>query len=696
MRTFSEGRLARTVAYLISVVFVWSVGLSSMATLPAAAQIVTRAAMSQSVAVVPFTNLSRVRPETLGDEAAAAVGVELRDRLLLDVLPKADVDLQMRDLGLVPPLSDLDLVRLATELDVALVVTGDVRNARIARDVGGRFAEVVLAVRLFDRIARVDVNGALVRAKSPASPDASAETLMEKALEQAAFDALQQMRARPTITAMVLWARRDTIFMNVGSRGGLEPGMRMVAIRGGERLAIVEVTDSDAIGSYAKIVEGPPLRTGDHLRAIYAMPGAVGEVTRAKAERKKSPFQALVLAAGLLFGFGSFGSRARLLEEGGIAAPRFATSNLANASALGEGGYVCSLLYLWCVLIPIGATISTWEPYSGTQKSRIAVYEVYRNNVLVWPPILVERWGDNVYRDGAIAPGYYEVTYTWDSATGALIGIEPETDLYIPEFDDDTGEWESDSWESFADGHSGDTGIFVEANSITYAVLFGPDISGPVAGQEYVYRVRPVILEQVQTAGGIYAWELSRTTEYTSTANRLVVVSAPGAYSYWWTFQGYSQGVYEIWDAVPNPEIIGSTATFRFYSPIGADEIIVQVARDPNFDFSPEGLYTQTVQVAYGYAFSANVDLTEVPGDGDLIWWRIGGRNRRSRVAPRPYPLDLTNDYGHVWSRQRGFTLTGVSREAMMHERRGDVMRSRATVPRAPRRATADRVLRAE
>jgi len=696
MRTFSEGRLARTVAYLITAAFVWSVGLSGIATLPAAAQIVTRAATGQSVAVVPFANLSRIRLDTLGEEAAAAVAVELRDRLLLDVLPKADVNLQMRDLGLVPPLTDLELVRLATELDVALVVTGEVRNARIGRDVGGRFAEVVLAVRLFDRLARVDVNGALVQAKSPASLDASEDTLMQKALEQAAFDALQQMKARPTILAMVLWAKRDTVFLNVGSRGGLEPGIRMVATRGRERIAVVEVTESDAIGSYARVIEGPPLRTGDHLRAIYTMPRAVGEITQAKAERKRSPFQAMVYAAALLFGFGSFGSRARLLEEGGIAAPRFATSNLANASALGEGGYICSLLYLTCVLIPIGATISTWEPYSGTQKSRVAVYEVYRNNVFVWPPILVERWGDNVYRDGALWPGYYEVTYTWDSATGALASVEPETDLYIPEFDEETGLWDSESWDSFADGYSDATGIFVEANSITYAALYGPDISGPVAGQEYVYRVKPVILEQIQTAGGIYAWQLSRTTEFTSTANRLVVVSAPGAYPYWWTFQGYSQGVYEIWDPIPNPEIAGNIATFRFYSPIGADEIMLQVARDPNFDFSPEGLYEQTIAVGYGYAFSAQVNLANVPGTGDLFWWRIGGRNRRSRLAPRPYPLDLPNDYGYVWSRQRSFLPLGASRASMMHERRGDLMRSRATAPRVPRRATADRVLRAE
>jgi hypothetical protein len=239
MRTFSEGRLARGIASLIAAAFVWSLGFTALVAVPASAQVVTRASTSQSVAVVPFANLTELRPETLGDEAAAAVALELRDRLLLDVLPKQDVSLQMRNLGLVVPLSDVELIRLATELDVALMVTGEVRGARIVRTDEGRRGEVVLAVRLFDRMAGVDVNGALVTGQGPVIADASDELLIEKALEQTAFAAVEQMKSRPTITAMVLWARGNAVFLNVGTRGGLRTKMKMVAIRGGERIAVV-------------------------------------------------------------------------------------------------------------------------------------------------------------------------------------------------------------------------------------------------------------------------------------------------------------------------------------------------------------------------------------------------------------------------------------------------------------------------
>ena len=268
MRTFSEGRLARTIACILTAVFAWSMGFTGLTLLPAEAQIVTRATTTEAVAVIPFENRTKVRPEMLGDEASAAIAVELRDRLILDVLPKADVTLQMRDLGLRVPLSNVELVRLATELDVALAITGEVRGARIVRSPEGRYGEVVLAVRLFDRIARVDVNGALATGKGPASPGASDEVLLEKALAQAAFSAVDQMKARPTVVGMVLWARGETVFLNVGTRGGIRNGMHMVAVRGGEKIGTVEITNADAIGSYADIIEGPPLRTGDILRAV--------------------------------------------------------------------------------------------------------------------------------------------------------------------------------------------------------------------------------------------------------------------------------------------------------------------------------------------------------------------------------------------------------------------------------------------
>jgi len=697
MRVFSKGRLARAIAHLLTLTFVWLAWLTDVGTGPAAAQIMTRAATTQTVAVVPFDNLSGIRPDVLGEDASEAVSVELLERLLLDVLPQGDVTLQMRSLGLTAPLSDVELVRLASELEVALLITGQVRAARLMRTPQGRSAEVVLAVRLFDRVARADVNGALVSAKSPASPDASDEVLLGKALAQAAFEAVQEMKSRPTITAMVLWSRDDTIFLNVGTRGGVRPGMQMVAIRGGERISMVKVTDADATGAYAEVIGGAALRTGDHLRAVYELPREAGGQPAQVIEKTSKRFEKVVLAAALLFGLGSHASRARLLQEGGIAAPDFVTSNLANMSELGMGGYYPSLI-MPGELIPIGATLTTWMPYSNTQKSRLFLYEIYRNEALV-AELYVPWLEDNTFIDGVTAPHWRYVTYSIDPVTGGLTEIAPDMEIYVPEFDDETGDWDPQSWADFVDSHADEIGIFVEEDSVSYGLLWGPDFSGPNIGQYYTYRVRPIILRQIQVSDGTYEWELSRSTELSSTLNSVVVVSAPGAYPFTYTLTGYQGGVYEIWDVTANPVVAGNLATFGFYSPLGADQMVIQVARDPNVFFDPAGVYQQSVPVSYvGWMqdIDVQVDLTQVPGTGGTFWWRVGARNRRSATPPRPWPLHLTNDYGWVWSNRLGFTLSTLSRASLLHQEREAVARSEMRAMRMVPRTTPSRIHRAE
>jgi len=698
MRVFSKGRLARAIAHLLTLTFVCFAWLSGVGTGPASAQIRTRAATTQTVAVVPFENLSGIRPDTLGEDASKAVEDELVERLLLDVLPEADVTLQMRSLGLTAPLTDVELVRLAAELEVSLLITGQVRAARLMRTPQGRSADVVLAVRLFDRVARADVNGALVSAESPASPDASDEVLLRKALAQAAFEAVEEMKSRPTITAMVLWSRGDTIFLNVGSRGGVRPGMQMVAIRGGERISKVKVTDADATGAYAEVVGGATLRTGDHLRAVYELPREAGQRPAKVIEKTGKRFEKVVLAAALLFGLGSHASRARLLEEGGIAAPDFVTSNLANMSELGLGGYYPSLLNPG-YLTPIGATLTTWKPYSNTQKPRLAFYEIYRNDVLVDWIDLPLYGGDNKFIDGVTAPHWRYVTYTIDEVTGETVGRDPEFEVYVPEFDDETGLWDPQTWVDFVDSHSDQVGIFIEDTTLSYGLIWGPDYSGPGIGQYYTYRVRPVVKHQIQIADGTYVWRFVRETELSSTQNAVVVVSAPGAYSYTWTQTGLIDGVYEVWTPVANPVVAGNLATFSFYSPLGADQMIIQVARDPNVFFDPAGVYEQSVSVVYaGWMTDVDVqvDLTQVPGIGDMFWWRVGARNRRSMTPPRPWPAHLTNDYGWVWSNRNGFTLATLSRASLLHQEREAVARSEMRAMRMVPRTTPSRIHRAE
>jgi len=403
-----------------------------------------------------------------------------------------------------------------------------------------------------------------------------------------------------------------------------------------------------------------------------------------------------VLAAALLFGLGSHASRARLLQEGGIAAPDFVTSNLANTAELGLGGYYPSIIYPG-ELVPIGATLTTWKPYSNTQKPRLVVYEIYRNQALVdW--VDLELVGENKFIDGVVAPHWRYWTITIDEVTGVIVERDREIEVYEPEFDDETGLWDPESWTDFVDSHIEEVGIFHEDYSLSYGLMWGPDFSGPGIGQYYSYRVRPVLKQQVQSGDGTYTWRLQREVELSSPQNAVVVVSAPGAYPFTYTLTGYERGVYEIWDFAWNPVIAGNLATFSFYSPLGADQMIIQVTRDPNVFFDPQGVYSQSIPTAYGYATSTQVDLTQVPGDPnvDVFWWRIGARNRRSATAPRPWPPHLTNDYGWVWSNRVGFALTSLSRASLLHQQREAVARSEMRALRTSPRTTTSRIHRAE
>ncbi|MCJ7752515.1 MAG: hypothetical protein MUQ65_15740, partial [Armatimonadetes bacterium] len=454
MRVFSKGRLARAIAHLLTLTFVCFAWLSGIGTDPAEAQILTRAATTGTVAVVPFENLSGIQPDTLGDDASRAVSDELVQRLLLDVLPDEDVARQMRSLDLSAPLSDVELVRLAAELEVSLVITGQVRAARLMRTPQGRSADVVLAVRLFDRVARADVNGALVSAKSPASPDASDEVLLGKALAQAAFEAVNEMKSRPTITAMVLWSRGDTIFLNVGTRGGVRPGMQMVAIRGGERISIVNVTDADATGAYAEVIGGAALRTGDHLRAIYTVPREAERRPAQVIERTGKRFEKVVLAAAILFGLGSHASRSRLLEEGDIAFPSLVASNLSNGA---ESGYVSY------PPMGTGMVMLTWERYSNTQSARLLAYEIYRNEQLV-AAVVEDAHREPIYIDRNRGQGVMEVSVTIDVVGGVV------TDY------------------SEVGGSTAALGITATDDSVTW--VYGD--SAPQANVLWQYRIKPV------------------------------------------------------------------------------------------------------------------------------------------------------------------------------------------------------------
>ncbi len=666
MRTFSQGRVALGV--MLAAAFLWSVAAIGLAAPPAQAQVATggrygtpsvatRGGAAQSVAVVPFENSSGYRTETFGQEASDAVATELRDRLLLDILPKSDVELWLRDLGYKPPLSDAELVRLASELEVNMVVTGQVRSVRVVSTPEGRAGEVVLAVLLFDRMAQTAVNGALIKVQGPPSTEASDDTLITKALQQAAFDVVQHMRTRPTVTAMVLWARDSTVFLNVGGRAGVENGMDMVAIRNGLRIGLAEVTEANPIGSYAKVVQGPPLRTGDQLRAIYRLPAGVAAPSPAKIQRKRQNMTNMLLAAAALFGIADLGATSRQMEEGGFAAPAFIASNLSNGLATLQPQAISLPIFDPDLKITRAASLITWIPFNGSEKNRIWGYEIWRDQALM-EVIPVSGEGEN-YTFDLPRPTFTQrvVTGTVDQTTGiTLVGTDSRTIVTSR-----------------------------PAQVITYAdtsVSFSFEQAGPAPGQAYVYRIRPILVEQRLTSTAVFLWAFVRGAELSSFTNRLTAVNPP------FNLVGTASG---------------TSASFSFYSPNGADEAVVQIARDPNDNFPPDKVYVKSVPGVFpGPTTTSAVvnDFKNLPGSGNIFWWRVGVRNRFDSYVPRPWPPTLTNDYGYIWSYPAlkftvGTATTSVSELQRRREllRRGTLGRPRDS--RRPDRVTGDRVLQA-
>ncbi|MCJ7751214.1 MAG: hypothetical protein MUQ65_08985, partial [Armatimonadetes bacterium] len=604
------------------------------------------------------------------------------------------------------PLSDVELVRLATELDVSLVITGEVRGARIVRSPEGRYGEVVLAVRLFDRVARVDVNGALATGKGPASPDASDEVLLEKALTQAAFSAVDQMKARPTVTGMVLWARGDTVFLNVGTRGGIRNGMHLVAVRGGERIAKVEVTNADAIGSYADIIEGVPLRTGDHLRAVYQLPTRAGVERVGVAEKKKKRFETIVLAGAILFGFGSYASRARRLDEGNTAAPNFRARQIANGAELGYSGYMMSYIFPLRDIQPHPSALITWDAYQGGESARLIGYEIRRGGEIV--AIVMGVVGqETLIVDAPNSPGFQTFEIIIDTVTGGLAEVLPGGESWNPEFDvdEDTGEVTiGNPWFDFVDDNAADAGIFITEDSITYgwfpSMQPGDDLGGLVAGRYYQYQIRPLLVQQDRDG----TWVFDHGTEFSTVPNRIVAVSPAGTFNVWYRQGPTIGGVYQTFDVLPNPELAGNLATFHFYHPVGANEVILQVAADPNVNFLPPNMRVYSVPPVEGdfvthKSVVSGIDLALVPGNsgpGTVIWWRIGARNTNDTREAVSIPDD-PNERGWIWSPRRAFQIpVGASRAAAMHEQPERLSAIRAARARVPRTANTERVLRAE
>jgi hypothetical protein len=315
----------------------------------------------------------------------------------------------------------------------------------------------------------------------------------------------------------------------------------------------------------------------------------------------------------------------------------------------------------------------------------------------------------NMLVDANTFPSFRTVFLDIDEVDGSILEFTTEEELWDPgDWDPETGEFDN-PWIEFLDDNSDDAGIFIEDNSITWgwfpSLLPGDEVGGMFPGLFYQYTVRPLLVQRNREG----LWRLRHDTEFSTVPNQVVAVAPAYTAATHAVFGGMdSTGVYEVWSYPDNPEVdIGTgMATFYFYYPFGADEIVLQVSRDPNVRFAPPGVTNISVLPQLPDPFgpdnregpksSVTMSLSTVPGVGAFFWWRIGARNSADTYPPRTLPIGDPYDSGFTWSARSGFVLPTVSRAELMHEQREALSAARAAAARVPRAAAADRVLRAE
>ncbi|MCK5642477.1 MAG: hypothetical protein KAJ19_16845, partial [Gammaproteobacteria bacterium] len=229
MRKMAKGTRARWLARVVCLLFVAPLLAMGPASQRADAQEVTTTFKIIPVAVLDFANKTPYQAGFLGRQAADAVVVALDGSQRFEPLQRDQVKRALQELGLRVPLSDAAQQRLGKHLEVAGVISGEVREVTLIPGRDGMVARVTMGAVMVDVATGEPVNGALVASHSSPKPGYSADrdVLINEALREAAFEIVQAMLSYQAPQVLVQSADPNHAFLKGGTRSGLRLGMEM-------------------------------------------------------------------------------------------------------------------------------------------------------------------------------------------------------------------------------------------------------------------------------------------------------------------------------------------------------------------------------------------------------------------------------------------------------------------------------------
>lgn len=258
-------------------VAMFNIVMPFLSSLPAVAQV----AAPMQVGVVEFRNDSGVQGKLLARYATDAVVIEMSKSARLDVISRQQTEQQMKELGLTPPLSQVELRKLGEALAAEAMVEGAVKAVQLSGSGASRRAAVTIVIRMVDQASGEVINGAIQTGFATASPGEPVDDdkLITRALNNAAYQAVKTMTEYVIPEATVLaTVRTNELLLNRGARDGIKSGMKMIVTRLGEIIGEIKITAVEPDQSTAYITKAlRGIRPEDKCRAVFDMP-AVEEI----------------------------------------------------------------------------------------------------------------------------------------------------------------------------------------------------------------------------------------------------------------------------------------------------------------------------------------------------------------------------------------------------------------------------------
>jgi len=187
---------------------------------------------SSTVVVLPIIDSSGVVGSAESQKATAAVAMALDDAGEFVVTAKRDYEREVAAMGLVPPLSVPEQMRLAKRLQVEKVLSGSITMLAVRQGTGQVKAQLV--VEMLDVASGEFLDGANVGVTTKAIPGWSGERnqVINEALRQVAEAAASHiLMTRTPVGYVTSVSNNGKISVNVGAADGIEPGTEMVVMR---------------------------------------------------------------------------------------------------------------------------------------------------------------------------------------------------------------------------------------------------------------------------------------------------------------------------------------------------------------------------------------------------------------------------------------------------------------------------------